>query len=67
MFKIKNNHLPTYLADLFELSSLKGPRASTYSHFLGYLLTVLMLNLHFPTVGPSYGTLFLPTLTLLLL
>ena len=53
MFKIKNNHSPNFLADLFKLPFRKGLRSSTYSHFLGYLPIVLMLKLHFPTVGPS--------------
>ena len=43
---------------------LKGLR-STFS-FLGYLPIVLILNLHFPTVGPFYETLP-PALPLLLL
>ena len=33
MFKIKNNHLLTYLADLFKLLSCEKLRSSTYSHF----------------------------------
>ena len=32
MFKVKNNHLPNYLADLFKFPSRKGLR-SDYSHF----------------------------------
>ena len=60
MFKIKNNHSPNYSADLFKLPLRMGLRSSNYSHFLGYLLIVLRLNLHFPTVGPFYGT--LPTI-----
>ena len=67
VFKIKNNHSPKYLADLFKLPLRKGLRSSTYSHFLEYLLILLMLNLHFPTVGPFYGTLFPPTSPLLLI
>ena len=59
MFKTKKNHSPNYLADLFKLPLRKGLR-STHSHFLGYLLIVLMLNLYFPTVGPFYETLFPP-------
>ena len=61
MFKIKNNHSPNYLADFFMLPPRKGVR-STYSHLLGYLPIVLMLNMHIPTVGPFYGTLFPPIL-----
>ena len=57
MFEIKNNHSPNYSADLFKLSPRKGLSSSSYSHFLGYLSIVLTLNLHFPTVGPFYGTL----------
>ena len=50
----------------FKLPFSKGLR-STYSHFSEYLSLVLMLNLNFLTVGPFYGTLFLPISPLLLL
>ena len=62
MFKIKNDHSPNYLADLFKFPPRKGLRSFIYSHFLGCHLIVLMPNLHFPTVAPFYGTLS-PNLT----
>ena len=33
MFKIKNNHSPSYLADFFKFPFRKELRSSTYSHF----------------------------------
>ena len=45
MFKTKN-HSTDYLDSLFKLLPRKGLRYSTYSHFLGYLLIVLIPNLH---------------------
>ena len=67
MFKMKNNHSPNYLADLFKSPPRMELRSFTYSNFLGFLPVVLMLNLHFPTVGPFYETLFLPISPLSLL
>ena len=52
LFKIKNKHSLNHQADLFKLPLRKRLR----SFFLGYLPTVIMLNLHFPTFSPFYGT-----------
>ena len=64
MFKIKDNHSPNHLVDLFKLPFRKKLR-STYSYFLGYLLIILKLNLYFSTVDLFNVTLSPPLLLFL--
>ena len=66
MFKLKNNHISNYLANLFEFRLRKEVKSSTYSHFFKIPSNSTYENLDFPTVDPFYGTLFFPLSTLLL-